>query len=246
MKIYLHWNKIFLYRRDRGIRHGSIIRLYRDTHARQEFLLFSTWWILSQLFLARKGSIKPALFLGFFTLWISKTEKNYFFEEQLKMLKCCSAALALCGFKVTSLEERVEDLEDEIEELKLDLKDAKMMIHDLQAQIPVRTIQPKKAKASQGWASAGLLNAANDAWWFHQILSPAICRNCLSFLIFCRRALFRATNYIWSNFDHFVTCSLIFLSRKSHRIVDCFPDPYHLQFFKSSFSFEFLKKSKVF
>ena len=83
------------------------------------------------------------------------------------MLKCCSVALALCGFKVTSLEERVEDLEDEIEELKLDLKDAKMMIHDLQAQIPVKTIQPKpkKAKASQDFFLESLAkNAANDAW----------------------------------------------------------------------------------
>ena len=70
------------------------------------------------------------------------------------MLKCCTGVLALCGFKVTSLEERVEDLEEEIEELKLDLKDAKMMIYDLQAKIPVKTLQPKKAKASQGWASA--------------------------------------------------------------------------------------------
>ena len=72
------------------------------------------------------------------------------------MLKCCAGVLALCGFKVTSLEERIEDLEDEIEELKLDLKDAKMMIYDLQAQVRVKTLQPnpKKAKASQGLASA--------------------------------------------------------------------------------------------
>ncbi len=65
--------------------------------------------------------------------------------------------------------------------------------------------------------------SANGNWWFYQIHSSAICQNCLFFLIFYRRALFRATNDIL--LKRFVTCSLLFEEKTKLKVRRLFPWP---------------------